>query len=425
MAHAPNENPSPGKTQAPQREVLAELVRTAIAMANEQLTSLATRLADAMADMTTAGNDAQVAYRRTRAGHLLKSNAYAFVHLAGEAIERALRAEVDGLSPRTSGSADLALLSLVPMEEMDSKVAFGTLSRPFDIAHSEVLASLCVRLGLLLGRDVLRPGQNPFRPEVFLQAVHSAWREFEPDEGSHSLILPMLRPELFLDLGQMFDAIDAALRARSKAGRERFHIHKSSEASARRDRRRSPMDAELAQQLRALPGQRQRRPGRAAGGRRRTRAGSARHAARQWLAAERRDRLHGRRRHRHRPRRARFRSDGPGGRGCCAPCCASPGRHCRHRRRRHARWRFRPGAIAPCTGRRGLRRHPGPGRRQRRRGRFPAEPALEPEPGSGTRAGRDARCRFRTRGSAGTWRRHRPDAGTGARIGAGIGAGIR
>ncbi|WP_374039804.1 DUF1631 family protein [Massilia sp. Dwa41.01b] len=77
------------------------------------------------------------------------------------------------------------------------------------------------------------------------------------------------------------------------------------------------------------------------------------------MAAERRDRLHGRRRHRHRPRRARFRSDGPGGRGCCAPCCASPGRHCRHRRRRHARWRFRPGAIAPCTGRRGFAGIPG------------------------------------------------------------------
>ncbi len=250
MAHAANAPASP-KPPALPREVLAELVRDACAGANEQLTGMVNRLAAAMGDMTTAGLAPQAAYRRAKAGNLLKSNTYAFVHLAGEAIERALREAVDELVPGAKTRADAISLSLVPLEVMDNRVAFGTLCRPFDIMHSEVLASLCVRIGLLLGRELLRPGQNPFRPDVFLNAIHDAWRAFTPEADEHPLLLPLLRPELFLDLGPLLEALDATLRARSKQARERFHISKTLET---RRARRPGMDAALAQQLRSLLG---------------------------------------------------------------------------------------------------------------------------------------------------------------------------
>ena len=248
MAHAANDLASP-KAPALPREVLAELVRDAAAGANEQLGAMVNRLVAAMADMTTAGLEPQAAYCRAKAGLLLKNNSYAFVHLAGEAVERALREAVDELVPGARSRAEAVSLSLVPMEVMDTRVAFGTLCRPFEIAHSEALASLCVRIGLLLGRDPLRPGQNPFRPEVFLTAIHDAWRAFTPEQDDHPLLLPLLRPELFLDLAPLFETLDAALRARSKGGRERFHISKTPETARVR---RPGMDAALAQQLRSL-----------------------------------------------------------------------------------------------------------------------------------------------------------------------------
>lgn len=257
MAHAANEvansvaNPAATSAPALPREVLVELVRDACGDVNEQLGALVNRLVAALGDMTTAGLDAQTAFRRVKAGNLLKSNAYAFVHLAGEAIERALREAVDELAPGAKTRSDALALSLVPMEVMDTKVAFGALCRPFDIAHAEALASLCVRIGLLLGRDLLRPGQNPFRPEVFLTAVHDAWRAFAPDQDDHALLLPMLRPELFLDLAPLYEALDAGLRARSKQARERYHISKTLDAGRTR---KSGMDAALAQQLRSLLG---------------------------------------------------------------------------------------------------------------------------------------------------------------------------
>ncbi|MGX4641354.1 DUF1631 family protein [Massilia sp. SYSU DXS3249] len=249
MAHAAPETLDPSATPVSPREVLAELVRTALAASGEQLTAMVNRFASAMLDMTSAGPDPKAAYLRARAGNLLKNNAYAFIHLATEAIERNLRAEVDELLPRSSPAA-LASLSLVPIDVMDNKVAFGALCRPFDIAHSEVLASLCVRLGMLLGRDLLRPAQNPFRPEVFLAAVHQAWQAFEPEPEAHPLLMPLLRPELFLDLAPLLAALDAALRAHGKPRDRRSHIGKSSDTAGRT--RRAGMDAALARQLRSL-----------------------------------------------------------------------------------------------------------------------------------------------------------------------------
>ena len=258
MAHAANDHanpvatrPAPDPAAALPRAVLAELVREASAATNAQLGAMVNRLVAALGDMTVAGLDPQAAYRRARAGNLLKNNSYAFVHLAGEAVERALREAVDELVPGAKSRAEAVSLSLVPMEVMESQVAFGSLCRPFEIAHSEVLASLCVRIGLLLGRGLLRPAQNPFRPEVFLTATHDAWRAFAPDAEDHSVLLPLLRPELFLDLAPLFESLDAALRARSEQARARFHISKTNDAGAGR---RAGMDAALAQQLRKLLG---------------------------------------------------------------------------------------------------------------------------------------------------------------------------
>lgn len=250
MAQATTETSSNSKPAQP-REVLAQLVRSAARGAGEQLGAMVTRLVTVLLDLTTAGDDAQSAYRRTRAGNLLKTNSYAFIHLASEALARALEEAAEELAPAVKRGADLDSLSLVPIEVMDSKVAFGALCRPFEIAHSEVLASLCVRLGMLLGRDVLRPGQNPLRPEVLLAAVHEAWCAFEPDAGSHDLLLPLLTPDNFLDLGALYGAADRELRARNKQARERFHISKSSDTARAK---RSGMDATLAQQLRNLLG---------------------------------------------------------------------------------------------------------------------------------------------------------------------------
>lgn len=253
MAVNTAQTPAVRKAARAQQATLDELVSTAAAAATEGLADMVGRMSAVLLDMTAAGPDPQQAARRIRSGNLLRDNAYAFVHLASTGIELALRKEVALLAPGLQPAAPAPLtLSLVPLEEMDSQLAFAAISRPFDILHAERLASLGVRLGLLLGRELVRAGHNPFRPEVFLRALQEAWCEFEPDQASHALVVPLLRPGVMFELGPVLDALNDKLKpARAQQQDERFaKTDDSAAARAARARR----DAAVAQQLRQLFG---------------------------------------------------------------------------------------------------------------------------------------------------------------------------
>jgi hypothetical protein len=179
------------------------------------------------------------------------------VHLASTGIELSLRKETALLAPASKAPAAAPLtLSLVPLDEMDSQLAFAGISRPFDIQQSERLASLGVRLGVLLGRDLVRANHNPFRPEVFLRALHEAWCEFEPDEASHELMLPLLRTGVVFELGPILDALNEKLKP-VRVGERFAKTDDSAATRAARARR----DAAVSQQLRQLFGAADAAPG--------------------------------------------------------------------------------------------------------------------------------------------------------------------
>ncbi len=250
MASPTAQTPAVRKAAAAQQAALDELVAMAAAHAAEAMPGVVQRMSAALLDMTAAGPDPQQAARRIRSGNLLKDNSYAFVHLASTGIELALRKEVGRLAPALGKPAAEAplTLSLVPMEEMDDQLAFANISRSFDIACSERLASLGVRLGMLLGRELVRASHNPFRPEVFLRALQEAWREFEPDTASHELILPLLRPGIVFDVAPVLEYLSDKLKP---ARGERFaKTDDSAAAKAARARR----DAAVTQGLKQLFG---------------------------------------------------------------------------------------------------------------------------------------------------------------------------
>lgn len=245
------QTPAVRKAASTQQATLHALLAVAAGLAADGLADMVGRMTAVLLDMTTAGNDAQAAARRIRSGNLLQDNAYAFVHLASTGIEAALRREAALLAPAGKAASPAPLtLSLVPLEEMDSQLAFAAISRPFDIQHSESLAGLGVRLGLLLGRELVRASHNPFRPEVFLRALQEAWCEFEPDASAHGLIVPLLRPGIVFDFKPILEAVGDKLKP-ARARDERFaKTDGSAAARAARARR----DAAVSQQLRQLFG---------------------------------------------------------------------------------------------------------------------------------------------------------------------------
>jgi hypothetical protein len=229
---------------------LDDLVKLACAHLNEQIMPMVTRLVAVLLDVSDPALDAHSVYHRVKSGNLLKNNGYAFFHLACTELERSMRREVALLAPRKkAGAAAAAKLSLVPMDEMDRSVAFGGISRPFEAACAELLATLNVRLGYLLGRDSLRVGQNPFRPDLILMALQQAWSDFEPDAEAHDLLAPLLRPAVVFDFAPLYEALNGSLSDSSSAQAEALRIRKTDNA-ARAKAERATGQAALAQQLR-------------------------------------------------------------------------------------------------------------------------------------------------------------------------------
>jgi hypothetical protein len=227
---------------------LDSLVGIATGHLNEQLMPMATRLVAAMLDVSDPALDANNVYHRVKSANLLKNNSYAWLHLAGAAFERALRKELALLAPpRKTARAGAAALALVPMADMDRSVAFGGISRPFEAACAEQLATLNVRLGCLLERDTLRIGQNPFRPDVILMALQQAWTDFEPEAEAHGLLAPQLRPLVVFDFVPLYEALNQALMGKDPA--ESMRIRKTDNA-ARAKAQRATGQAALANQLR-------------------------------------------------------------------------------------------------------------------------------------------------------------------------------
>lgn len=239
----------PGSSSAPAQAQLDSLVELAIKQLNEGLTELCARLSAAFLEVDDPALDAAAVYHRVRAGNLLKTQSYAWIHLASAAIAANLRKEAQALRPQALPSAAATsadALSLVPMEEMDLSVTFATLSRPFEAGCAEALATLNVRLGFLLERDTLRVGQNPFRPDLVLLSLHQAWCEFAPDADAHALFAPLLRPSVAIDFAPLYEALNGALEATSG---QALRIRKTDNA-ARAKAERASSKAALAKQLR-------------------------------------------------------------------------------------------------------------------------------------------------------------------------------
>jgi hypothetical protein len=255
MSSSQDQTPAARKAASPQQATLDTLAGIAAGYVKEHLTAMTARMAAALGDVGQQQGDPQEVYRRVKSARQLKDNAYAFFHLASGAIELALHRELDRLAPQAASQRPpAAALSLVPLDEMDSRLALGSLARPFDIAHADALATLAVRLGMLLGRGVLRADGNPFRPEVFLGAIEEAWREFEPEADAHSLILTLLRPEIVFDFAPLLESLIAALRKGGQPGSvDAYRIQKTDDAAAAKAAR-AGQRAALADQLRKLFG---------------------------------------------------------------------------------------------------------------------------------------------------------------------------
>lgn len=206
--------PASGNRRA---EILRGLAPAAARVVHAQLDAFSARLSNALLAAAQASSDPEQARHAQVAGTLLKDNQYAFFHLASRQIEQAFLHELTALvrgvaaAPAPAATEGLQGLELVSYDEMDQKVSLGNACRPFENEHEAAYAALNGRLATLLQRDAVPLQQNPFRPEVLLDAILTTWNEFIPEDRASVALLPLLRPELFLELGPLLQVVNQAL----------------------------------------------------------------------------------------------------------------------------------------------------------------------------------------------------------------------
>lgn len=235
------------------KEILQSLIPIASCAANAQIDAFSLRLANALMAFSENALDPKQANLTFTGANLLKKNAYAYYYLASVRLEEVLREGVKSVDKQPVLEAIdrcEAALELVSYTEMDTKLLLSNIARPLEIKNAEQLKALNMRLACLFDRDELQMSQNPFRPEVFLAAINDAWAEFDPDSDSHDLVLPLLQPDVFLDLGPVLEAINDALISHGilPSLSDAYRIRKSSEAL---NGTRKP-DAAVTQELRRL-----------------------------------------------------------------------------------------------------------------------------------------------------------------------------
>jgi hypothetical protein len=249
------ENPTssaPKKAVTPRHALLENLISLVNKHISEQFSALSVKWAGNLVDADEAV-DVKTLQARLRAGNRLRTDHYAFLGIFARQLENDLRLEIAQLAPGQKAPVRkmAEALSLVSMEEMDTKVTLGSFSKAFEVKYADGLATLNVRLAFLLDRDILRINQNPFRPEVFLGAFQQAWIDFIKDEEADELIKPFLRPDEFFDFGAMLEELSTALE-RKGVGPGSVEKHKTRRADSHdaSSSRKKNQQAALAEQLR-------------------------------------------------------------------------------------------------------------------------------------------------------------------------------
>ena len=249
------ENPTssaPKKAVTPRHALLENLISLVNKHISEQFNELSIKWAGSLVDADEAV-DVKTLQARLRAGNRLRTDHYAFLGLFAKQLENDLRVEITQLAPGQKAPVRKMAesLSLVSMEEMDTKVTLGGLSKAFEVKYADGLATLNVRLAFLLDRDILRINQNPFRPEVLLGAFQQAWIDFIKDEEANELMNPFLRPDEFFNLGPMLEELSTALE-RKGVGPGSVEKHKTRRADSHdaSSSRKKNQQAALAEQLR-------------------------------------------------------------------------------------------------------------------------------------------------------------------------------
>ena len=197
-------------------QIIDSLVPLAVGEVTRQMPDFISRL-DAvlcqLSEQSVHPNEANFGFNALN--HLRKNTAL-FQRAVVSILTSALLCEIAALHHPCDVQADWEQREPPPIspEEMENKVLIETVSQAIELRHSAALVGLNIRLSRLLRQVRISISENPFRPALFLRTVFDAWCKFDPQHGTHRIVLRLLRPEIFFDFAPLLAKLNQALIAR-------------------------------------------------------------------------------------------------------------------------------------------------------------------------------------------------------------------
>lgn len=196
--------------------LLHTLAFTVMRLSAEQLDVFTARVAETLSTTASGELPAAEAELCRHAAEHLRQNTALFQHLFRDSLQEALLAAVQATAEQAASSLQHGALdlSLQTFDAMERKVMVDNLSQAIDRRHADMLTALSLRIAHWMQSETIGVAQNPFRSEVFLQALAAAWDKFDANGSARNIVMREMRPEVFLRLDTIWQALNDELVAR-------------------------------------------------------------------------------------------------------------------------------------------------------------------------------------------------------------------
>lgn len=193
---------------------LQQLSNTAIRVAATHLPNLVSRISASLAKASTDTRQASESARYVRIMRHFRQYEQRFAQIATIRISDLLLHQLHRLQDsHRHQDIEAEQMSLVSFDEMENQVMIDTLAEEVERTHADSYALLEARLADLMGYEILPAQSNPFRPDMFVQAVYEAWIRIEDDSETGALFLKLLTPDTFAYLEHVVAALNQDLIA--------------------------------------------------------------------------------------------------------------------------------------------------------------------------------------------------------------------
>lgn len=190
--------------------VLTKLVDVAHALAGAQIEAFRYRLADVLLNLSETSQRPAEEQASFHAYNHLRNDGQVFCEALSTIIHATTAAALRDLekcrlpAPRLNPDAD-------NFEAMEDQILQDEVAQALEQQFAEPLEELNLRIAVVLGRQRVETDVNPWRPQVFVQAVCLAWRNIDNERASTRTMLACLAPSCFLRLDAVYAALNAAL----------------------------------------------------------------------------------------------------------------------------------------------------------------------------------------------------------------------